>query len=1712
MNPQIPASVIESAEHLLFEHVACIGLIFDADGRLLTANAMARRFSGCSTHALEARPDLLPPLNASGKIFDRNQFADAVRRDCLAAQTVSRWVAGDGKIHWIRWAHEIVASTQGEPIRVISTGVDVSREATEIESLRRGRDFTTFQARVNRTLAHASDETRLFEEITRLAVEYTGAHLAWIGRPDTQQRFQVLAAAGPAASTYLDDIFISADPTVPEGRGPWGRAWREERVLFNRSLTDTPGFAPWQARAAASGLESSVTLPIRRSARIWAVFSVYLPDELLFDQALRSVLEALVEDLSHGLDALDARRLNFALTRYTDAAIAVVTGRKLDYVNPRFAEMFGVADERAMTGLSTRTLYADEATYRRIGTGYAKIERHGVVRFQDVPCRQQDGTLLWCDMIGTRLGGEGTVWTWIDMTDRAQQRRQIERLSRYNALLAQVNHIIAKEPQEQNLLQRICELAVKHAGVSLAWIGRPDEQARFDFLASAGPAIAYLDGVYISCDPGKPEGRGGVGQVWRNGTPYFFADFAQDVPVRPWAERAAEHDLRATVVLPIRRQGAIWAVLALYASEAGIFDERLRPVLQQLSNHISAGLDFNDLARREREAGILNALLLDGMNVGVLVMRYPERVIEHANAQLLKMASASTLEELSSRDVREFYADESSYRGIGLLAEQVLAHGHAAKQDVLYRDLKGKLAWHDISGHGLDRGDGVQRIIWTHVDVTERHRNEATLQSLSAMRETLLSNTVVGIDLVRYPERVIIEVNEGLLDILGYSGSPEEIVGRSTDVLYAQDSENRRMSLLADKVLQSGAASLSDVEVRRRDGQSIYLDLHGRRLEGTDLDHPVIVWTSVDVTERHTLAQELNRQALSDTLTGLPNRRALEQHLSLAIVRARRHGTNIAVGMLDLDDFKPVNDEYGHAIGDVLLQQFADRLRQTLRKSDFMARLGGDEFVAVLEDIDPEAGEAALAVICRQLHQAVESPFELDRGLGAQIEMSMGVALYPADGDDPDTLLREADAAMYHIKAHKLDRTDWWQLSETVAAIPEKVDYCDPFSPAARGLLEYIRPHLAAAEDAFAESFYAELQEKPETAFMLSNLSADEFEALKRHQAGHLRFLLNPETTEHAITERASQVGEIHALSGMTPGLMGGAITLYGQRLRSTLEQLATTARRRYRAVRIADTRVWLDMQTQLQALQQVMDAYHAQTARPLPAPGSWASLAQQELDALALLPGIRACQVMRPDNDGRFAIEASAGVVSRQLVHMVHGDALLPRRDVRVMTGQGLVNAAWQTGSIQRSDAYGQDPRTRAWHEQFAALGVRSLLAIPVHGNDGPSFVLVIEGGYVNQFSPGWMQSFAASLSQRWRQVENRTTQRAASLQQSEAEGYRQLLRADGLHMFVQPVIWTDTGAVSGVEALARLMTPEGEVITPGRFLPALQDNDFQHLFLQGMDQSLSYMRTWEGMGFDIGVSINIAPTTLIHPYCASWVSQALDKHAVPAQQLTLEVLETQEFDEHRHDAAIRELRELGVRLAIDDLGSGYSSLKRLARLPVDVIKVDQTLVQGMVTDPVKTLTLLRTMILIGSDLERKVVIEGVESAAILEAACILGAHYAQGYAIAAPMPANELLSWCRHWQQHWAPYSVPQSYLGALAYFWRRTHEPEWARSTDAATCPLAAFLRLREPADAEVACCHRHVHEAAAEAERIQAQRWLTAWLVAKVNGEGEEMLAP
>jgi diguanylate cyclase (GGDEF)-like protein len=172
-----------------------------------------------------------------------------------------------------------------------------------------------------------------------------------------------------------------------------------------------------------------------------------------------------------------------------------------------------------------------------------------------------------------------------------------------------------------------------------------------------------------------------------------------------------------------------------------------------------------------------------------------------------------------------------------------------------------------------------------------------------------------------------------------------------------------------------------------------------------------LIGVTRDISERKEAQARMAEMALHDALTGLPNRNLFSDRLALAIAASRREGARAALLFLDLDRFKPINDTYGHAFGDLLLKQVAGRLTATVRGVDTVARIGGDEFLVLL----PGEGDEGAAAAADRLVEAVGRPY-LVEGRDIRMSCSIGIAFHPDDALGEIELVKNADEAMYRAK------------------------------------------------------------------------------------------------------------------------------------------------------------------------------------------------------------------------------------------------------------------------------------------------------------------------------------------------------------------------------------------------------------------------------------------------------------------------------------------------------------------------------------------------------------------------------------------------------------------------------------------------------------------------------------------------------------------------
>jgi diguanylate cyclase (GGDEF)-like protein/PAS domain S-box-containing protein len=300
-------------------------------------------------------------------------------------------------------------------------------------------------------------------------------------------------------------------------------------------------------------------------------------------------------------------------------------------------------------------------------------------------------------------------------------------------------------------------------------------------------------------------------------------------------------------------------------------------------------------------------------------------------------------------------------------------------------------------------GVGTIRV-WSFRDVTERQRNESALAESEARFRLLFEQNAAGVCRKDMSGRIL-ESNETFARILGYTR--HELLGLTDTDLYVRPSEAAELT----EILRHAHTLQSvEIEMLRRNGESVWV-LMNLVLVGEGRD-AIVHATAVDIHDRKRAEEQIEFHAYHDVLTGLPNRKLFTDRLNWALSRCRRSGHPLAVMFMDLDHFKTINDTLGHTAGDELLLEMARRLQACVREDDMVARLGGDEFTIVLSDL--REPEDALAV-AQKILASIEEPLSIG-DMAIYVTASIGIAIYPNDGADPETLLKNADTALYRAK------------------------------------------------------------------------------------------------------------------------------------------------------------------------------------------------------------------------------------------------------------------------------------------------------------------------------------------------------------------------------------------------------------------------------------------------------------------------------------------------------------------------------------------------------------------------------------------------------------------------------------------------------------------------------------------------------------------------
>jgi diguanylate cyclase (GGDEF)-like protein/PAS domain S-box-containing protein len=289
-------------------------------------------------------------------------------------------------------------------------------------------------------------------------------------------------------------------------------------------------------------------------------------------------------------------------------------------------------------------------------------------------------------------------------------------------------------------------------------------------------------------------------------------------------------------------------------------------------------------------------------------------------------------------------------------------------------------------------------------DITERKKSEEELQRLASIVE-FSEDAIIGKNI----DGVITSWNRGAEKIYGYTR--DEVVGRDLSFLLPPERQAEIQAIM-ERVLSGQPIECLETQRLTRIGSAIDVSLSVSPIKDASGHIAGASTIARDITQRKAAEKQIQFLAYYDALTGLPNRTLLQDRLTRALASARRRKDKVALLFLDLDRFKTINDSLGHSVGDLVLQQVAERLKKWAREQDTVARVGGDEFLIVLTAVK-EPADAAVAA--ERLMNTMNAAYVV-QGHSLGISCSVGISIFPEHGAEGETLIKNADAAMYSAK------------------------------------------------------------------------------------------------------------------------------------------------------------------------------------------------------------------------------------------------------------------------------------------------------------------------------------------------------------------------------------------------------------------------------------------------------------------------------------------------------------------------------------------------------------------------------------------------------------------------------------------------------------------------------------------------------------------------
>lgn len=608
---------------------------------------------------------------------------------------------------------------------------------------------------------------------------------------------------------------------------------------------------------------------------------------------------------------------------------------------------------------------------------------------------------------------------WIGHRERVRLARLVSAKFRTLASLAQNKSLDEK-------LTDICALIEDQIDDALCSVMLVDNQKRelnaTGALSLPAEFVAKLQGLPIA------DGVGACGTAAYRRVPIIVPDMTHDTRFDAFRDMIAEYKLRACWSYPVLSptHKNVIGTFALY------FHKRREPTLREL-----------DLLQRSRD---LVALVIDQHNDRVqrerseqhnrsLFTYNPEAVftldldgnfmsLNRAGADLIGLEELAVLGQNYEILVPEFDRERTRAHF------EATKTGKPQRYEIKIRNSKGELRDLDITNMPIIINGEITGVHGIAKDMTIQRRNESRLKILERSVES--SNNGVVISDARKKPYPIIYVNPAFKEITGYQDD-NEFLGRSCSFLQGTETDPETVEKIRH-ALHTRSEVRVTIRNYRKDGTPFWNDLLISPVrDGDKVTH--FIGLQSDITERVEREEALEFMAQHDVLTRLPNRNALERHLARALARKGADAAQVFVLFIDLDGFKPINDSLGHAVGDRILTETAERLQRQMTEGDLLARFGGDEFVAVVSSAQKR--EQVTLLVGRLLAQ-FHTPYRFD-DLEVSLSATVGIADNSGDFNYPVELIQRADVAMYEAK--RRGGSSWhWYSSDLDAGMQQQVE------------------------------------------------------------------------------------------------------------------------------------------------------------------------------------------------------------------------------------------------------------------------------------------------------------------------------------------------------------------------------------------------------------------------------------------------------------------------------------------------------------------------------------------------------------------------------------------------------------------------------------------------------------------------------------------------